>query len=301
MTAAGLTSHSTEVPAIVFGSASGAWEAVSILTVAAIFGALALETDGSLDAVRRAPAEVDAERDRLLAEYKAFVDFADRVEQISIAPRSDGGHTSEGFLLVNKQPEEQLQSVRDAYRDTVMAVDHFDTDYDESLEEHLTAELSPELASSIIDGTHFTPALRRSIVASTRNAARDRQVVIDTLGGERTDLQAAADQLSAIVKRFEVTDGEGLTERTFPDLQTRWRRLNELQEECETLLARRQQQVSELSSLGLSNGRSPVAVSTYLFDDLDVDFPVLDTGTKLLEQIEAEQRHTVAALTQRRR
>nr|WP_248517943.1 hypothetical protein [Salinarchaeum laminariae] len=271
------------------------------MTMVTIFGVLAPDTDGSIDAVRRAPAEVNAERDRLLEEYEAFTEFADRVEDLSISTRSDGGRSREAFLLASKQPAGQLQSVRDAYRDTVMAVDHFDTDYDESLEAHLTAELSPEIASSVIDGTHLTATLRRSIVAGARNAVRDRHVVIERLADERTDLQAAADQLAAIAKRFERTDGDELTERTFPDIQTRWQRLHEHQEECEALLARRQQQVSELSSVGISNGRSPVAVSTYLFDDLDVDFPVLDAGTKLLEQIDAEQRRTVEALTERRR
>lgn len=268
---------------------------------AAMLGFFTVCTAASLVPVRRAQRLVAAERDRLLDEHEAFGGFADRVECVPVGAGPDDSHTTGRSLLTGMQSGGRLQVIRDTYRESVMAVEHFETDYDESLEEHMAVELSPELAAAVVDGSQVTPALRRSLVDSARNAVCDRRVVIENLEDERADLEEATDQLCAIASQFEVTEGEELVERRFPDLQARWRRLDGLQTECETVMDRRQEQLHQRPSVCLSHDRSPVAMSSYLFNDLEVDFPVLAAGTSLLERIEAEQRHTVEALTERRR
>lgn len=296
-------------PATLFIDPVGVWsgcsglasETSAMLTAAGMLGLLTHDTAVSLDAIRRAPKLVAEERERLREEREAFSAFADRVERVPVATRADGCRSTGGSWMAGTRTRGGLQSVHDAYRQSVMAVDHYETDYDESLEEHMATELSPELAATVVNGSHVTPALRRSLAESARNAARDREVIIDNLDDECTDLEAAADRLCGIVNQFEVTQGDGLAERTFPDLQTRWRRLENLQTESEAVLDRRQHQLRQQSSVCLAHDRSPVAVSTYLFNDLDADFPVLATGTKLLERIETEKQHTVEALTERRR
>ena len=293
--------HAIDPPTIESSCSGIACEANSMLTVIVVLGALTLGTVAFLSCVRRARSAVSFERERLLDEYEAFIAFADRVAKIPVAPRPDGGRPMSGPLVSNAQEDSGLGEVRDAYRDTVMDVPHFETDYDESLQEHMATELSPELASAVTEGSQFTPAIRTPLVASAKSAAHDRRVLADQLDDELADLEDAEERFTDLSQRFEVTDGEGLVDRTFPDLQARWGRLNGLQDECSAMLARRQAQLRDRTPSSGTRLQSPTAVSNYLYGDLDVDFPVLSAGTRLLERIEEEKRHTVEALTERRR
>ncbi|AGN02443.1 hypothetical protein L593_12520 [Salinarchaeum sp. Harcht-Bsk1] len=300
MSQVGGSRHAIDPPTIESTCSGIACEANSMLTVLVVLGALTLGTVAFLSCVRRARSAVSFERERLLDEYEAFLAFADRVANIPVAPRPDGGRPM--GPLVSKAPEDSgLVQVRDAYRDTVMDVPHFDTDYDESMKEHMSTELSPELASAVVEGSQFTPAIRNPLVASAKSAAHDRRVLADQLDDERSDLEDAEDRLTDLSQRFEVTGGEGLVDRTFPDLQARWDRLNGLQDDCSAMLARRQAQLRDRTPSSGTRLQSPTAVSDYLYADLDVDFPVLSAGTRLMERIEEEKRQTVEALTERRR
>lgn len=292
--------HAVDPPTIESGCSGIACEANSMLTVIVVLGALALGTVAFLSAVRRARSAVSDERKRLLDEYEAFLDFAERVANVPVAPRPDGGRPI-GPLGSSSREDTGLGEVRSAYRDTVMAVPHYETDYGESLQEHMATELSPALASAVVEGSQFTPAIRDPLVASAKSAAHDRRVLADQLENERADLEAAENELEGLSHRFEVTDGNGLLDRTFPDLQARWGRLNALQDDCAALLERRQKQLRDRTPSTGTRLQSPAAVSDYLYDDLDVDFPVLSAGTDLMERIEAEKDHTVEALTERRR
>lgn len=165
----------------------------------------------------------------------------------------------------------------------------------------MATELSPELAAAVSNSAHLTPAIKQPLVASARSAARDRRILVDQLDDELEDLDDAERELSRVAKRVEVTGGDGLVERTFPDLQSRWERLDGLQDDVRELLERRQRQLRDRSPGGGSDLATPDDLSTYLYGDLDVDFPVLSAGTDVLERIESEKDATVEALTRRRR
>jgi len=296
----GESRHAIDPPAIESGCSTVACDAVSIITLLAVLGALTLGTVAFLNAVRRARSATDSERERLLDEYEAFLAFADRVAAVPVAPRPDGGRPMPGAMAATTDAP-GLHEVRTAYRETVMSVPHYDADYGETLQEHMATELSPELASAVVEGTQFTPTIREPLLKSARNAAHDRRILADELSEEQADLEDAETELEDISRRFEVTDGDGLVDRTFPDLQARWGRLSELESACSSLLERRQQQLRDRTPSTGTRLQSPTAVSDYLYADLDVDFPVLAAGTELLERVREEKHRTVEALTERRR
>lgn len=295
----GQSRHAIDPPTLESTCSGVACDVNAMLAVLVVLGALTLGAVAVLGCVRRARTAVSFERERLLDECEAFLEFADRVTGIQVAPRPDGGRPVPGTLLTDAGGG--LEKVRTAYRETVMSVSHYDSDYDESLQDHMAAELSPELASAVVDGAQLTPAVRRPLVESARSAAHDRRVLADELADELDDLEDAETTLVELSDRFEATGGEGLLDRTFPDLQARWGRLGDLRTDCQDLLERRQQQLRDRTPDGGTRLQSPTAVSTYLYGELDADFPVLDAGTRLLERIEAEKRHTLEALTERRR
>ena len=292
--------HAIEPPTLESGCSGLACEVNTMVAVLVVLGALTLGAVALLRCVQHAQTACSFERERLVDEYEAFLAFADRVAALQAAPQTDGGQLV-STPLVAQTANTGLRDVQDAYRETVMAVPHYDTDYDEPLEAHMATELSPALASAVQQSDRLTPAIRKPLVSSARSAARDRHVLIDHLEAERDDLEDAEATIQAISDRVQVTDGQNLLHRTFPDLQSRWRRLDGLQDDCKELLERRQRQLRDRAPGGGSDLTTPADVSNYLYGQLDVDFPVLSAGTELLERVETEKRRTVQALTERRR
>lgn len=292
--------HAIDPPTVESGCSGFTCDVNTLLLLVVVVGALALGAVALLSCVRRARESCEFERERLVAEYEAFLEFADRVLDVQVAPRPDGGRLMGDTFVGASQKDRSMERVEEAYRETVMDVPHFDDDYDESLKEHMAADLGPELAAAVADGRPLTPSVQKTIVASAQTAAEDRKVLIDQLEEELSDLDDAEGQLRSISNRFQRTDGEGLVHRTFPELETRWRRLEALEGDCADLLEERQGQLRDRAPDRGTRLQSPTAVSGYLYGDLDVDFPVLSAGTRLLDRVREEKRHTLRALTRRR-
>lgn len=107
---------------------------------------------------------VSRERTEVTAERDAFASFADRVTSLDPVPWRQEERLQR--VLVNADPpNEKLERVRTAYRETVMSVDHYDTVYGEPMSEHVAAECGPDLAAGICAErtAAFTPAYKTAI------------------------------------------------------------------------------------------------------------------------------------------
>ena len=105
---------------------------------------------GPIDAARRA---LQRERRQLRDEREALKAFGKRVAEIDTASPA-AGH--QRFPLAGAGST-GLQSVREAYADTVMDVPHYELAYDESLPEHMAGELGEELAAAVTGEGGSTP------------------------------------------------------------------------------------------------------------------------------------------------
>jgi len=236
-----------------------------------------------------------AERGRVRAERDAFRRFATRVESVSAAGHANAGDAP--VIARTKPPDSGMRAVTDAYRETVMGVDHFEAEYGEGLATNVSAELSPEVAAALADEERLTPQLRGALVTQAREAAVRREELLDALDGEAAALGSAGERLRDVEGSIEDIESTRFLDYSFEELQAAYGRLQLLRDDCEDVLATRQETVHG-DSPGPERTNGP-AFRQYVYDSLDVSFPVLADGTELLDRIDDAESKVVRSLLRR--
>lgn len=248
--------------------------------------------------VREATSLLTEECERLRAERDAFEAFTRRVatletSEASAAVPATGGITTTATAL----PDDGLEEVREAYRETVMAVPHYEADYGEPLVDSVAAEFGEDVAVAVVDGGRLTPQLKSALLEGSREAQRSRTALRSSLEAEAESLERSAAELAEVdAEREAIADRAPLPERSFEALEADWRRLGELADRCRGVVAERQATLRD---------RSPTTPPTvpdlqaYLYDDLSVDYPVLADASALVEAVESARSRLLRSLTRR--
>lgn len=251
-----------------------------------------------LSNIRTAAETVDGERSRIVAERDAFRAFAQRVNGLSPDSRITDGGSRVGPLSVagtESEPSPGLSKVREAYRESVMAVPHYDKDYGTALSEHMAVELGTDVAGSVKNGQRLSSMLQRLIVSKATTAATNRERLIDRLDREASDLKSALDTLSEVESQLADYDPTTLHRVDYTNLNDRWNRLDAMEERCSETLKTRQRLLQQRDD-NLPQGPS---FGQYVYGALQVDFPVLADGAAVVEHIE-EARQALANAAARR-
>lgn len=267
---------------------------IALISVTAV---LALLVFAAVVHVWDAETLLDAELRRLAAERDAFSEFGRRVADIEAAETSAAVQTTGGLVTATATvTEDRLDHVQDAYRETVMDVEHFEEDYGEPLAENLAAEFGDGLAVAVVDGGQFTPQLKSALVQSAQEASRQRASFISTLESEADSLSAAASVLEEVDAERESLAEEPMPSRSYERLVADWHRLGQLRERCGSLVSDRQRRLGELSaSLPPGSGE----LQEYLYDGLPVSHPVLADAASLSEAVEELRGKVLRSLTRR--
>jgi hypothetical protein len=213
-------------------------------------------------------------------ERTAFERLRSRVASIEPSPETPtesptgrGGGTAVLSGHANRS-DAGVRTVRQAYRETVLLVSHFETDYGESLAENLAAELGTGLAARLFDGGRLTPQLHDTLLAACDRAIEERETYLETLATERTSLCQTRDRLDEVESRavelgFAV--GETTDSREYGEIDCA---LQDLKEDCETLAQRRQELLHGRSTAQLV-GISGERLVQLLYDDCEATCPAL--------------------------
>lgn len=259
---------------------------ISELTVASI------TPSGYLTAAK---SVTETERERLLTERDAFHRFARRVESISA---SNGGRTTPPLIADEGRSDvQQLREVRDAYRDTVMSVPHYDEEYGESLRESLAAEFDDHVATALADGRQLSPLLKNAVFVQAASAKRSREKLAEALDGELTSLRTARNRLRKCERPLERTMKPEAELRRKPTstLIEYEEVLHREEGRCEELLLDRQQEIHRENE---SFSRSlQFDLQQYLYDALEVTYPVLAAGTERVRRIREQRQLVRQAMT----
>lgn len=272
---------------------------MAIVLLLALAGVVLLFLAFALAHIKTARSLLEEERERIAAEAEAFAAFARRVADVEAdgQPLADGGPRV--TTTIGSPPGDGVEQVREAYRNTVMSVPHYEAEYDESLHRNMALEFGGDVAGAV-DGTgHLTPQLQATLVERSRTAHDQRVSLLRQLEAEGEALEDA-DRTMECCRRSADRIADAPIERySYDELLAEWRLLEDRQEDVETLLTERQETVQERDR---ENGtrRSGPSFEEYLYGPMDVTYPVLATGTAVRERLgEARQRvsRTLASRT----
>ncbi len=279
--------------------------------------------------VETARGLLQEECDQVAAEKRAFGRFEDRLADIDPeAFRISRGVNAPAARTVVRPAggggSDPLATVREAYRATVMAVDHFEAVYDETLGEHVASELGRDIAVGVIggDSSGFTASFKGTLVGAVREARTSRGRLLDSFERERTSLDTAHRDLRDIVDgTSDLTDslgrsrttgngrptGDGrptgetgdIEERRYTGMRRASRAeqpdvdippcLADLRERCESVAADRQAALARRVTDG--NTLDGHALCEYLYQEADWTYPVLTATTTLAADLDAVGRH----------
>ncbi|MFC7177542.1 DUF7260 family protein [Halosegnis marinus] len=275
-------------------SGSGAFQTplgavtTAMLVQAAVVGTLfALGSVAAFSYIAAARSACDEERDRVAAELAAFERFGERVRALSPRSAASAEAFADGSVVARggaRPPDDALEPVRRAYRETAMAVDHFEEDYDETLAEHARAELGPDAGGALAEGRDLTPGLQAVLADRAAAAAAQRRKLLDRLAEEDRALADAEHELTA---RVAESGGLAATDGDFGALEARWRRLETLERHVRDRTVERSRRLRE----------GGAEIPTYLYERFPVPDPVLADAAAAVGVIRDRRDRVTDALT----
>jgi len=248
--------------------------------------------------ISQAKGEVASELARVRAERNAFRRFRQTIAKVT-ATRPQTAEIPSASGAIQTEPQDSaLDSVRDAYRETVMSVGHYEEDYGESLTGHLRAEFGEELATAVAGGDQFTPQLKQALLRqSTANQVK-REKLMRVLESESEELAAYERRLDEIEATRREAVSRPTLQQTYEELDESWQTLGDLESELDDLLADRQSRLERDLSVG-PTGEGQHAFQKYVYSELESPYPVLSSGVRLYERIRSAKRDVLQALARR--
>jgi hypothetical protein len=168
------------------------------------------------------------ERDQLDAERDAFETFADRVRSVDV--RRSPASEAPDALSVAVAPDGDragTATLRRAYRETVMGLDHYEAVYGESLTANVRGELGPDVAARLDGEGPVTPPFVHALLECVRQAVEKRASLLDHLdreGASLADARATLAEVAAATGRSDDaagTDARSLCDRVESTVRAR--------------------------------------------------------------------------------
>jgi hypothetical protein len=205
------------------------------------------------------------EYEEVEAERRAYTQFKERVVGIDTVPTSLAQRMS-AVRSVDTSGQQSVERVRSAFRATVMSVDHYDELYGESLDEHVAAELSPEVATLVQSEktTAFTEPAKTILIGAVDRAESQRDLILDTVETEQNSLENSQTALADLLDTY----GESrVADRYRPDVE----------EKLDALAESRQETLRNRPRTTRTDGHD---LCQYLYQDANWTYPVLTALTR---------------------
>jgi len=230
---------------------------------------------------------VDRDLRRTIAEEEAFKTFSRHLA--SMEPDRPSSHENVvggcAPLLRESSQSAKLVDVREAYRDTVMAVPHYEEEFDETLRENLGSEFPRDVASVLIDGDRLTPSLYDALHQTVNGDISERRALRKALDTERESLREVRDGIERI--------GDAVLSKCPPSwdgsMDVPLERAVEWCSTCDDL-AEARQNTWQSGALPISRQSMIEGFYEYLYADLTVVYPALNDVVTLHTYIEERCR-----------
>jgi len=213
-----------------------------------------------LTPLETARQRAEREYEEVGAERRAYTQFKERVSGIDTIP-TPPAHSMPAVRSVDTSGRKSVKRIRSVFRATVMSVDHYDEFYGESLNEHVAAELSPDIATlfQTEQTTAITEPAKAVLIGAVDRAISQRDVILDALEGEQDSLENSHTALADLLDTY----GEPrVVDCHRPDVE----------EKLDTLAKARQETLKNRPSTTRADGHD---LCQYLYQDSEWTYPVL--------------------------
>ena len=223
--------------------------------------------DHILEPIETALTVLDVEHTELAAEQDGLEEFLQRLRAVDPV-----GQPSPPIGAPSRQSaSDPAEALREAYTDTVLAVDHYESVYDESLVENVAIEFGPDYAALFHPETNvgFSPPLKRSLVAATEQAIDERASLDRAVRIEQESMQEYRGRLEEIIDTLDSTVVPEWYRETF-------------QNDVTALLEERQDQLQ--SSVHRFETHE---FCSYMYEEQLWTYPVLTSLARLQESVDS--------------
>lgn len=213
-----------------------------------------------LDPIRTAVEAASADRSELDEERDAFLNFIHRVRELEPEPVT----TDHQMPISNIK--NRSNKVTEIYQETVLAVDHYDVVYDETLRENAVAELGTDAAEVLVSntGVTFTPVAKELVLSRAQQRLEKRRKIAEDI---------IAEQESVSTHKKTVRDLlEDLTGTRVPKSYQ-----EQFESEISSIFYQRQ------NHLHKQNNKNGHELCRYLYGDQNWCYPVLTSIARLRE------------------
>ncbi len=259
-------------------SVGGTLPVETILLLAGL-AVVAVGVLGVLTYLYSARNTVDREIKEVVAERKAFLAFADRIEGMAVEQTSGAMATPQTIQTLDTGPP-PVKEVATAFEDTVMALPHYEETYGEDVLDQLAIELDADLVASLNRPGGMNDPVKQGLVRQANEAASKREDLLAILEEERDTLSEAERDLASVVSEVEAMNDEPLASRSYADLQELFVRLRELRNRVEGVGQARQRAIHDHTRT-LTWNRDAVTLQEYLYGESSPTYPVLDATVRL--------------------
>ena len=223
---------------------------------------------------------VSNEESQVQAEIDAFEDFLDRLEEIPPHPYQTDDGSLYGTVQSPSDTSHTFSSaVQDAYRETVLAVDHWKEEYGEKTTlESIKNEFKPEVAAGLAGGSAmWSQPLWNQLKSSSEEAIETRQRSYSAITEEQQQLKNLDSSLTDIGEELAAIERREFTFNECSD------RLTSIQQQLDELTHEQQSYLHQRKRL------NPELFTTYVYANLDTKYPglaAIATIRQLLDRIE---------------
>lgn len=237
--------------------------------------------------IRSAISELEDDCKFTRAERDAFYTFRDAIQSLPTQPT--GIHLGMETTLSTpiSAQDTQIETVRQKYKDSVMDISGYCSVYDESLAEHMSAELGRNVASAVCGDNRFTQPIKTLLIANSTKAAKERERYLETLAVERDAVLSYNDQIRTNRTAITNNDLDELRSRQFDNLVNEIEQIESAISTYEQLLENRQQEIHNRDPRSLHDN---MKLHLYLYRPLDTDFPVVSTALDKIEELADRKR-----------
>ena len=257
--------------------------------------------------IERAIDIVSAEIELTEDEYRAFRRFLSRLRDIGSSekqPVAESLPTQAPMLAIadshqagggSHRGNKTQQRVINAYRETIMQLDHFEEEYGNPVHEDIALEFGQQVAYIVFAEPALSPIAVQQLITQAKNSLDERRQYSRELDRELDSLEHYNKDLSEIETRFaECPAPSEIAAETVPTIHDE---LLGLEQRCKKLVNRRQDMLHSRSSANL-RGIDDLSFNRYVYGQrLSVTCPVLHDAVSLFRDIQTQRERCEETLS----